>query len=293
MEAPNLIFQMGTAKFGVRNEDGSLNDQKLKDLADQDPIKMIEIKFSQGAKPGKGGLLPKEKISEEIAELRNVPMGQDVISPPHHVECLCPKTSVQFIRRVQEVSGLPVGIKFCLGRNTEFQELVREMKAQKVFPDYIDIDGAEGGTGAAPKSFMDDLGVPLVVALPAVQRILLEEGVRDKLKLVCAGKLINAGKQVKVLSMGANAIYTARGFMLAIGCIQALQCNKNICPVGITSHDPQFENGLDIESKSDRVVNYVNALEHDFTEILSAMGCRNVSELAHSNIYDPTERVIN
>lgn len=285
MEGADLIFQMGTAKFGVRNSDGTLNEKKLKEIAQKKQVKMVEIKFSQGAKPGKGGLLPKEKITQEIADLRGVPMGQDVISPPHHVECTDAKSTVQFISRVQQICGLPVGIKLCLGNGDEFVALVREMKRQNKYPDYIDIDGAEGGTGAAPKSFMDDLGTPLFDALPFVQQTLVEEGVRDKLKLVCSGKLINAGKQIMALAMGADAVYTARGFMLALGCIQALQCNKNTCPAGITTHNPRFQHGLDIEEKAQRITNYVTNLEHDFIELLAATGVKNARDLTRKNLH--------
>ncbi|MBT3866167.1 FMN-binding glutamate synthase family protein [Candidatus Woesearchaeota archaeon] len=287
MEKCDLIFQIGTAKFGVRNPDGSLNGDKLRDLSSKPEIKMIEIKFSQGAKPGKGGLLPKEKITEEISELRNVPMGQDVISPPHHIECTTPKNTVEFIKRVQDFSNLPVGIKMCIGSELEFRNLIKEMKKQKVFPDYISIDGAEGGTGAAPKSFMDNVGVPLFRALPLVQRILVEENVRDKLKLLCAGKLINPGKQLTAMALGADAVYTARGFMFALGCIQALQCNRNTCPVGITSHNPRFQKGLIIPDKARKVANYVKNLEHDFYELLASTGCKSVKDLTPDKVYIP------
>jgi len=285
MEGCDLIFQMGTAKFGVRNQEPTLNEAKLEALAAHETIKMIEIKLSQGAKPGKGGLLPKEKITQEIAELRGVPMGKDVVSPPHHEECVDIASTVKFIRRVQEVSQLPTGIKLCLGQDQELRALVREMKSQSVFPDFLSIDGAEGGTGAAPKSFMDDVGVPLFHALPVVTRILIEEGVKNRMKLLCAGKLINPGKQFMAFSMGADAVYTARGFMLAIGCIQALQCNKNSCPVGITTHVEHLQGGLDIENKAQRVVNYVNSLEHDHIEMLAAMGESSVRDLTFDHIY--------
>ena len=287
MEGSDLIFQIGTAKFGVRNPDGSLNGDKLRNLSKLSQIKMIEIKFSQGAKPGKGGLLPKEKITEEISELRHVPMNQDVISPPHHIECTTPKTTVEFIKRVQDFSSLPVGIKLCVGSELEFRTLIKEMKKQKTFPDYISIDGSEGGTGAAPKSFMDNVGVPLFRALPLVQKILVEERVRKKLKLLCAGKLISPGKQLTAMALGADAIYTARGFMLALGCIQALQCNKNTCPVGITTHDPRFQKGLIISDKAVKVTNYVNNLEHDFYELLASTGCKSVKELTPDKVYIP------
>lgn len=285
MENCDLIFQMGTAKFGVRNEDATLNDQKLEMLSQLDQIKMIEVKLSQGAKPGKGGLLPKEKITQEISELRGVPMGKDIVSPPYHEECSDAKSAVSFFRRVQEVSKLPIGIKLCLGRSMELRTLFQEMKKQNTFVDYISIDGAEGGTGAAPKSFMDDVGVPLFYALPEVVKIMEEEDVREKIKLLAAGKLISPGKQFMAFSMGADAVYTARGFMLALGCIQAMQCNNNSCPVGITTHQKHLQAGLDIETKAQRVVNYVRSLEHDHVEMLAAMGKSSVRDLHFDNLY--------
>lgn len=284
----NLIFQMGTAKFGVRNEDGTLNDSKLEKISQLDQVKMIEIKMSQGAKPGKGGLLPKEKITQEIADLRGVPLGKDVISPSGHAECTNPQETVKFVKRIQETSQLPVGMKMCIGNLREFSELLSEMKKQNTHPDYLVIDGAEGGTGAAPKPFMDDIGVPLYKALPEVQKLLLEFDLRNQLKLISSGKLINAGKQFVAMSFGANAIYSARGFMLAIGCIQALQCNSNTCPVGITTHDPKLYKGLDIEDKSERVLNYVNQIWHDHEEILASLGKASHKELNIDNLFIPS-----
>ena len=285
MEGCDLIFQMGTAKFGVRNENGSLNKDKLQDLCRRESVKMVEIKFSQGAKPGKGGLLPKEKITKEISELRGVPMGKDVISPSCHMECHDAKSTVSFIAHVQEIAQLPVGIKMCLGRESEFKGLLEEMKRQNALPDYITIDGAEGGTGAAPKSFMDDLGVPLFRALPKVNTLLKEAGLRHRLKLFCGGKLISAGKQFIAFSLGAQATYTARGFMLSLGCIQALQCNNNSCPVGITTHQWHLQKGLNIEVKSKRVENYIYSLLHDHQELLASMGKKSVLDLNENHIY--------
>lgn len=288
MEDCDLIFQMGTAKFGVRKQDGSLDDKKLRELSAIKNIKMIEIKFSQGAKPGKGGLLPKEKITKEISEIRGVPMGKDIISPPHHVECTDSGSTVDFIRRVQEVSELPVGIKMCFGQEEEFRHLVQTMRRLNVFPDYISIDGAEGGTGASPRAFMDDLGVPILVALPLAHEILKEEGVRDRLKLLAAGKLISPGRQFIALSLGAQAFYTARGFMLSLGCIQALTCNRNTCPVGITTHNKHLQRGLDIEDKSERVKWYVLNLEHDFYEVLGSLGKKSFKDLSEDNLLFPS-----
>ncbi len=281
----DLIFQMGTAKFGVRREDNTLDEESLRRIASLESVKMIEIKLSQGAKPGKGGLLPAEKVTDEIARLRKVEPGVEILSPPGHPECTDPLSTVEFIGRVQRVSALPVGIKFCLGQTSEFRALVRAMKERSLFPDYIALDGAEGGTGAAPRSFMDDLGLPIFYSLPLVDRILREEGVRDRLKLVAAGRLIIPSRQILAMALGADVIYTARGFMLALGCIQSLQCNRNTCPVGITTHDPRLVRGLDQEYKSRRVRNYVKALEEVHGELLSAMGVRSHRELNADHVY--------
>lgn len=286
-EECDLIFQMGTAKFGVRNDDTTLNDDLLREISLKESVKMIEIKLSQGAKPGKGGLLPKEKITKEISNLRGVPQGKDVVSPQYHAECINADETVKFIKRVQDVSELPTGIKMCFGREDEFIKFVETMKIHDIFPDYISIDGAEGGTGAAPRSFMDDIGVPLLEALPRVHRILEDLGVRDKLKLLCAGKLISPGKQFVALSLGADACYTARGFMLALGCIQALHCNNNTCPVGITTHNPVLTKGIDVELKSERVKNYVNNLDHDYYEMLASLGKTCLRDLNKENLLIP------
>lgn len=289
MEGCDLIFQIGTAKFGVRSEDGMLDEAKLASLARKEQIKMIEIKFSQGAKPGKGGLLPKEKITPEIAELRGVPLGRDVISPSHHIECVDAATTVSFIKRIQDIGGLPTGIKFCLGRAEEFKELVLEMKRQDIVPDFITVDGGEGGTGAAPKSFMDNLGLSLFHALPIVHTILQDAGLRDRLVLFASGKLISPGKQMTALSLGADAVYSARGFLLALGCIQALQCHRNTCPAGITTHQPQLQQGLDIDDKARRVANYINAIAKDHEDLLAAMGTSSTGLLTKQNVYMPDE----
>jgi glutamate synthase domain-containing protein 2 len=281
----DIIFQMGTAKFGVRNPDSSLNEKKLKELANIPQVKMIEIKFSQGAKPGKGGLLPKEKITEEIAKIRHVPLDQDVVSPPRHIECDNPQNTVKFIKKVQDISELPVGIKFCLGNERDFTNLIQEMKRTKIFPDYIAVDGAEGATGAAPKSFMDNVGIPLIPALDFITEYLDRQKLRGKLKIVASGKLINPGKQLTAMAHGADAVYTARGFMLALGCIQALQCNKGTCPVGITTHDWKLQRGIVVEDKANRVANYVKNLNHEIQELLTATGSESVADLDKSKLY--------
>ena len=287
MEACDLIFQMGTGKFGVRKENGDLDPEKLQKLCQKPEIKMVEIKFSQGGKPGKGGLLPKEKITEEISSLRNIPMGEDLFSPPRHKECVSPLSTVRFIRRVQEITELPVGIKFCLGRENEIHELFSLMKRENLFPDYIAIDGSEGGTGAAPKTFMDDLGWPLNPALKIVQQTMRELSIENKFKTLCSGKLIGSGRQMMALALGADAVYTARGFLLALGCIQALRCHTNSCPTGITTHNPRLMKGLNIEEKSERVKNYAeNLIKYNY-ELLGALGLKKFSDLQPQDLIHP------
>ena len=288
MEGCDLIFQLGTAKFGARTPEGRLDPGRLEAIARLPQVKMIEIKFSQGGKPGKGGVLPKEKITEEIAGLRGIPMGKDLASPPRHIECKDAASTVKFIQRAQEISGLPTGIKFCLGRERELGELFAAMKSQGAAPDFIAIDGSEGGTGAAPKTFMDDLGYPLMSALPAAKRLLKEAGLEGKFKILCSGKLILAGKQMMALSLGADAVYTARGFLLALGCIQALRCHTNSCPAGITTHNPRLMGGLDIEEKSERVKNYAMHLAKHHRAMLKALGLRSFSALNESHVLQPS-----
>ena len=292
MEKAPLIFQMGTAKFGVRKMNGELDPDKLKQISDLEHVKMIEIKFSQGGKPGKGGFLPKEKITEEIAKLRGIPLGQDAISPSRHKECYDASSTCKFIKHIQEISELPVGIKFCLGRGEELQALFSEMKKENIYPDFISIDGSEGGTGAAPKTFMDDLGMPLMEGLQRLCALLDEAGLRSKTKIIASGKLISAGKQMMILSLGADATYTARGFLLALGCIQALRCNTNSCPTGITTHSPHLTKGLDIEEKSERVKYYAINLMKDNFELLEALGVQSFSDLDRNHIFIPKRRRI-
>ena len=284
MEQSDLIFQMGTAKFGVRKEDGSFDPDKLKTISELEQVKMIEIKFSQGAKPGKGGLLPKEKITQEIAELRSIPFGEDAFSPARHEECKDALSTIHFIKNIQEISGLPVGIKFCLGREEELKELFLTMKKENIFPDYLSIDGSEGGTGASPKTFMDDLGFPLVKSLEIITSLSKELNIKNKFKILCAGKLINSGNQVITLGLGADAIYTARGFLFALGCIQALRCHTNNCPTGITTHSERFMRGLDIEEKSERVKNYVDNLVKYQYELIIALGLKSFSDLKKDHV---------
>ena len=219
-------------------------------------------------------------------------MGEDVVSPPYHPECKDLDSTLAFIRRVQDVSGLPTGIKFCVGSLDEAGAFFNAMAKQQVFPDYISIDGGEGGTGAAPKPCIDDLGMPLLPALAGVHRLLVDIGIRDRVKLFAAGKLIGAAKWVLALSLGADAVCTARGFMFSLGCIQALQCGDNTCPVGITTHDRVRQHGLVIEDKAERVRRYVAGCLHDFDALLHSVGVRDASELCLDHLYIPPASIL-
>jgi len=288
MEEADLTFQLGTAKFGVRTEDGELDPDLLREVAAKPQVKMIEIKFSQGAKPGKGGLLPKEKITGEIAELRKVPMGDDVVSPPFHCECTDLPATVRFIAHIQSLVPIPVGCKLCVGSFDEVRELVDEMKRQDTFPDWITVDGGEGGTGAAPRAFIDRVGMPLFPALHGLHQILVEAGVRERLKLFASGKLIDAGRQCIAFALGADAIYSARGFMLALGCIQARECGNNTCPVGITTQDAKLQAGLVVETKARRIEHYVENTMHELEELITATGKTDPRELTVNDLYIPS-----
>lgn len=292
MEGADIIFQMGTAKFGVQNPDHTLNEHRLRRLCELDQVKMIEIKLSQGAKPGKGGLLPGAKVTEEVAGIRNIAPGVDCVSPPRQVECYDAQSTVQFIGRVQDISERPTGIKLCVGQESEFIDLVREMKRKNIFPDYIAIDGAEGGTGAAPQTFLDYVGVPINDALRIVTRTLEREGVRKRTKIIAAGKLVDAGSQFQAMARGADAVYSARGIMFAGGCIQALECDKNICPVGITTHNESLQRGLDIEEKSLRVANYIAGLDKAVHYLLAASGRKSFREVGSDVLYVPENALL-
>ena len=247
----DIVFQMGTAKYGVRNADGLLDDDKLRSVAGHDQVKMIEIKLAQGAKPGKGGILPGAKVTPEIAAIRGIPAGQDSISPNRHLEVDDWNDLLDFIAHVRDVSGLPTGIKTVVGDEGEMQAFFDAIIERGIesAPDFITIDGGEGGTGAAPMPLIDLVGVSIREALPRVADLRNAAGLRDRIRIVASGKLVNPGDVAWALCAGADFVVSARGFMFSLGCIQALKCNKNTCPTGITTHDPRFQRGLDIEEK--------------------------------------------
>lgn len=282
----DLVFQIGTAKFGVRDADGRLSDQRLRELAAHDQVKMFEIKLSQGAKPGKGGILPAAKVTAEIARIRGVPVGQDAISPNRFPEIDSAADLLDMIVRVREVTGRPVGFKCVIGAHGWLEELCLEIRRRGLAaaPDFITIDSADGGSGAAPMSLMDYMGLPIQESLPMVVDLLGRHGLRGRVRVICSGKLIDPARVAWALAMGADFVTSARGFMFALGCIQALQCNRNTCPTGITTHDPRLQRGLVPQAKAERVANYVRNLRHEVGVIAHACGVREPRQLRRFHV---------
>ena len=272
----DIVFQIGTAKYGVRDEDGKLSDQKLREIAAHPQVKMFEIKLSQGAKPGKGGILPGGKVTPEIASIRGIPIGQDSISPNRHPEVDTPDELLDLIARVRSVTGKPTGFKAVIGAYDWLETLFRKIQERGVesAPDFITIDSADGGTGAAPVSLIDHMGLPITESLPMVVDRLVEYGLRDRVSVIASGKLITPADVAWALCVGADFVTSARGFMFALGCIQAMQCNKNTCPTGVTTHDPKLQRGLDPQDKAVRVGSYVEHMVHEVGVIAHSCGVR-------------------
>lgn len=279
----DLCFQIGTGYFGCGvTIDGKryFDDNHFLDVVKNPSVKLIEIKLSQGAKPGHGGILPARKNTPEIAKIRGIEPHIDVLSPPYHTAFSDSMEMIGFIQRVRNLSGgLPVGIKFCMGEESEFKELVFKMKRLDIYPDFISIDGGEGGTGAAPLVFTNSVGMPLVEALKIVNATLIENDLRNEIKIIASGKASSSFDIIKLLSLGADTVNSARAFMLSLGCIQARECNMNTCPVGIATQDKHLIKGLDPAEKRVRVFNYHHAVIHEVKEVLAAMGLTSVKEL--------------
>jgi len=281
----DIVFQIGTAKNGVRNLAGKLNDDKLKEVAAHPEVKMFEIKLSQGAKPGKGGILPAEKVTEEISKIRGIEIGKSAISPNRHYDIKSDEDLLQMIYRVRKVSGKPVGFKAVLGSAHWINNLCKLIKKMGLdyAPDFITIDSAEGGTGAAPMALIDDMGLPLRESLPIIVDVLNEHDLRQHIKVIVSGKLITPTEVAWALCLGADFITSARGFMFALGCIQALQCNKNTCPTGITTHSKKLQRGLQPQVKAKRVTSYAQQMSYEVGLIAHACGVKQPRELDRSH----------
>ena len=277
----DVVFEIGTAKYGVRDAAGRLDEGKLREIAARPEVKMINVKLSQGAKPGKGGLLPGAKVTAEIARIRGIPEGQDSISPNRHTDIGSVPELLDFIARVRGVAGKPVGFKTVLGDAGWLAQLCVEVQRRGLdsAPDFIIVDGSEGGTGAAPQTLMEGVGLPLREALPALVDTLLAHGLRQRVKVICSGKCITAYEVAWALAMGADFVNSARGFMFALGCIQSLQCNRNTCPTGVTTHDARLQRGLVITDKAERVAHYARNLMHEVCMIAHSCGLKDPREL--------------
>lgn len=276
----DLVWELGSGYFGCRTSDGRFDPQAFAAQARSPQVRMIEVKMSQGAKPGHGGILPKHKVTQEIAETRGVPLGEDCISPSRHSAFSTPIEMMQFIAQLRELSGgKPVGFKLCLGHPWEFMGIAKAMLETGILPDFIVIDGKEGGTGAAPVEFTDHMGVPLREGLLFVHNTLVGLNLRDKIKLGASGKIVSAFDIASVLAIGADWANAARGFMFAIGCIQSQSCHTNKCPTGVATQDPLRQRALVVPDKAERVLNFHRNTLRALAEMLAAAGLEHPSQL--------------
>ncbi len=277
----DLVFQIGTAKFGVRDADGRLDPEALRRVAARERVRMIEIKLAQGAKPGKGGILPAGKVTPEVAGIRGIPVHTASISPNRHPEISSEDDLLDMLNHIREVTGKPVGFKAVLGAwgwlDSLFEAINR--RGADSAPDFITIDSADGGSGAAPASLMDYMGLPLRESLPLVINKLGEYGLRARIRVIASGRLVTPGDVAWALCVGADFINSARGFMLALGCIQAMQCNRNTCPTGITTHNPRLQKGLNPADKAVRVKQYVENMRHSVGVIAHSCGVHEPRQL--------------
>jgi len=281
----DIVWEVASGYFGCRTPEGRFDPERFARQAAADQVKMIEIKLSQGAKPGHGGILPAKKVSPEIAETRGVPVGQDCISPSCHSAFSTPLEMMGFIAQLRELSGgKPVGFKLCLGHPWEFMGIVKAMLETGVRPDFIVVDGAEGGTGAAPQEFTDHIGVPMREGLLFVHNTLVGAGLRDKVRVGVAGKIVSAFDIASVLAIGADWANAARGFMFAVGCVQSLNCNTNRCPTGVATQDPLRQRALVVPDKAERVFNFHRNTLKELSEILAAAGLNHPDQLGPEHL---------
>ncbi len=282
----DVIMQIGTAKYGVRDEQGRLSDAKLREIAAHDAVRAFEIKLSQGAKPGKGGVLPGGKVTAEIARIRGIPEGVDSLSPNRHPEIGNVDQLLDMVLRVREATGKPVGIKTAIGGWQLMNQLTDAIARRGVgdAPDFIAVDGGEGGSGAAPQALADHMALSIDEALPRVVDALIEANLKDRVRVIAAGQLVTSARAAWALACGADFVNTARGFMFALGCIQALRCHTNTCPTGITTHNPRLQRGLVVEEKAERVANYCLNMNREIDMIAHSCGLRHAREFRREHV---------
>lgn len=286
LQGGDLIWQIGTGYFGCRDEEGNFSDELFSRNAKRPEVKMIELKLSQGAKPGHGGILPAAKNTPEIAAIRHVIPGTDVMSPPGHSAFSTPVEMMGFIGKMRTLSGYkPVGFKLCIGDKKEFIDICHAITTTQIIPDFIAIDGAEGGTGASPLEFTDSIGMPLYDALTFVTKTLISFGIKQHIKIIVSGKIITGFDLLKVIALGADACYSARGMMFALGCIQALKCNEDICPVGVATQNPKLYKGLDVNDKKVRVAQFHHNTIRATVEIMEACGFKTLDDVSADKFF--------
>jgi glutamate synthase domain-containing protein 2 len=291
LQGGDIIFQIGTAYFGCRDDQGRFLESEFALEANRDEVKMIEIKLSQGAKPSHGGILPAAKLTPEIARVRKVQMGVDVLSPPAHPEFDSPIGLLQFVKKLRELSGgKPVGFKLCIGQKREFFSICKAMLETNILPDFITIDGAEGGTGAAPLEFVNHVGTPLEQGLIFAHNALVGVNLRQHIRIICSGKVATGFDMVEKIALGADICNSARAMMMAIGCVQSKQCNANTCPTGVATQNQRLQRGLVVDEKKYRVADYHKNTLKSFLEIIGAIGLSNPSELKPSVIMRRTSQ---
>ena len=281
----DLVWEIGSGYFGCRNADGSFSEERFTENAKSEQVKLIEVKLSQGAKPGHGGVLPGPKVTAEISEARGVPIGTDCISPASHSAFSTPIELLQFVARLRELSGgKPTGFKLAIGHPWEWFAIVKAMLTTGITPDFIVVDGKEGGTGAAPAEFIDRMGTPMQEGLLLVHNTLVGANLRDRIKIGAAGKIISAFDVARTLALGADWCNSARGFMFALGCIQAQSCHTGTCPTGVTTQDPQRQKALVVPNKAERVLNFHQQTLHALKELVAAAGLHHPGEFKPQHI---------
>ncbi len=280
----DVIMQMGTAKYGMRNQDGSFSPEKVKEMAQY--VKAFEIKLSQGAKPGKGGVLPGGKVTEEISRIRGIPAGKDSISPNRHYDIANMDELLDKVAYIRDLTGRPVGVKTAIGGWEFVNELCDAVlrRGKEYAPDFLAVDGGEGGSGAAPQTLFDHMALPIAEALPRVVDSLLQSDLKGRIRVVAAGKLVTSARAAWALCVGADFINTARGFMFSLGCIQAMRCHQNTCPTGVTTHNKRLQRGLVVEEKFLRVAHYATNMNKEIDMIAHSCGCRHARELKREHV---------
>lgn len=285
MEGGDIIWEIGTGYFGCRTADGKFDPEQFKEKSRHDHVKMVEIKISQGAKPAHGAVLPGEKVSQEIAEARGIPVGKDCISPAYHSAFSTPIELLQFVKQIRELSGgKPAGFKLCIGIQSQFMAICKAMLETGIYPDFIVIDGSEGGTGAAPVEFCDNIGMPLNEGLIFAHNCLVGTGLREHVRLIASGKIITGFDILTKIALGADICNSARGMMFALGCVQSRRCHRNTCPTGIATQDPKRRYALDINLKSQYVKNFHERTLKSFLQVLGAVGLTKPEALNPSHI---------